>query len=171
MNLKARFYPTPSLFADVRLNYDTRFHSLRDLIVGMGVSKGIFSINQSWYYTRRIEVDNLREDQLLFDPTTFPGNQFDLSAFVGSPARGPYGGFTFSYDFRDQTFDGLPRDRRFINLTTTSGWAWDCCGFQVQHVTFNAGNRNESRFVFAFTLKGIGTFGTQTFGQLMGQSR
>ncbi|MGH9752722.1 MAG: LPS-assembly protein LptD [Blastocatellia bacterium] len=171
LNLKARFYPTSSLFADVRLNYDTRFHSLRDLIVGMGVSKGIFSISQSWYYTRRVEGDKLREEQLSYDPTTFPGNQFDLSAFVGSPARGPYGGFTISYDFRDQTFDGLPRDRRFINLTTTSGWAWDCCGFQVQHVTFNAGNRNESRFVFAFTLKGIGTFGTQTFGQLLGQSR
>lgn len=171
LNLKARLYPTSNLFADVRLNYDTRFNSLRDLIVGMGVSKGIFSINQSWYYTRRVESDKLREDQLLYDPTTFPGNQFDLSAFVGSPARGPYGGFTISYDFRDQTFDGLPRDRRFIHLTTTSGWAWDCCGFQVQHLTFNAGNRNESRFVFAFTLKGIGTFGTQTFGQLTGQSR
>lgn len=171
LNLKARFYPTSSLFADVRLNYDTHFHSLRDLIVGMGVSKGIFSIYQSWYYTRRVESDKLSEDQLAYDPTTFPGNQFDLSTFVGSPARGPYGGFTISYDFRDQTFDGLPRDRRFINLTTTSGWAWDCCGFQVQHVTFNAGNRNESRFVFAFTLKGIGTFGTQTFGQILGQTR
>ncbi|HEY6402297.1 MAG TPA: LPS assembly protein LptD, partial [Blastocatellia bacterium] len=128
LNLKARLYPTQTLYADVRLNYDTRFNSLRDLLVGMGVTKGIFSLYQSWYYTRRVEDDKLRDDQLLFDPTTFPGNQFDLSASVGSPARGPYGGFTISYDFRDQTFDGLPRDRRFINLTTTSGWAWDCCG-------------------------------------------
>ncbi|HEV2667966.1 MAG TPA: hypothetical protein VG324_23815, partial [Blastocatellia bacterium] len=169
LNLRARFYPTSSLFGDLRLNYDTRFHSLRDLIVGGGVSKGIFSVSQAWYYTRRIEDDKLREDQLLFDPTTFPGNQFDFSASVGSRARGPYGAFTLSYDFRDQLFNGQARDRRFISLTTTSGWAWDCCGFEVQHVTFNAGNRNESRFVFAFTLKGIGTFGTQTLGQFMGQ--
>lgn len=169
LNLKARLYPTSTLFADLRLNYDTRFHSLRDLIVGTGVSKGIFSLSQTWYYTRRIEDDKLREDQLQFDPTTFPGNQFDITAFVGNRARGPYGAFTLSYDFRDQLFNGQPRDRRFINLTTTSGWAWDCCGFEVQHVTFNAGNRNESRIVFAFTLKGIGTFGTQTFGQLTGQ--
>ncbi len=171
LNLKARLYPTSNLFADVRLNYDTRFHSLRDLILGMGVSKGIFSFNQSWYYTRRVEDDKLSQGQLSYDPTTFPGNQFDFSASVGNRAHGPFGAFTISYDFRDQTFDGQPRDRRFINLTTTSGWAWDCCGFEFQHVTFNAGNRNESRFVFAFTLKGIGTFGTQTLGQFIGQSR
>jgi LPS-assembly protein len=169
LNLKARLYPTQGLYADVRLNYDTRFNSLRDLILGMGASKGIFGLYQTWYYTRRIEDDKLREDQIPFDPTTFPGNQFDFTAIVSNPARrGPYGSFTISYDFRDQTFEGLPRDRRFIYLTTTSGWAWDCCGFQVQHTTFNAGNRNESRFVFAFTLKGIGTFGTQTLGQLVG---
>jgi LPS-assembly protein len=165
LNLKARLYPTQTLFADLRLNYDTRFHSLRDFIVGLGVQKGIFSFTQSWYYTRRIEDDKLRQDQLSYDPTTFPGNQFDFSTFVGNRARGPYGAFTLSYDFRNQTFDGQPRDPRFIYLTTTSGWAWDCCGFEVQHTTFNAGNRNESRIVFAFTLKGIGTFGTQSFGQ------
>lgn len=177
LNLKARLYPTSTLFTDFRLNYDTRFHSLRDLIVGMGFSKGIFSLTQTWYYTRRIEDDKLpeeqittfRDDQRPFDPTTFPGNQFDFSASVGNRVRGPYGAFTVSYDFRDQLFNGQPRDRQFINLTTTSGYAWDCCGFEVQHVTFNAGNRKESRFVFAFTLKGIGAFGTQTFGQIMGQ--
>jgi LPS-assembly protein len=169
LNLKARLYPTSTLSADLRLNYDTRFHSLRDFIVGAWYGKGILSLGQTWYYTRRIEDDKLRGDQLLFDPTTFPGNQFDFSASVGNRAHGPYSALSISYDFRDQLFNGQPRDRRFIYLTTTSGWAWNCCGFEVQHVTFNAGNRNESRFVFAFTLKGIGTFGTQTFNQLTGQ--
>jgi len=169
LNLKARLYPTTTLSADLRLNYDTRFNSLRDLIVGMWYGKGIFSLGQTWYYTRRIEDDKSDGDQPQYDPTTFPGNQFDFSAFVGNRAHGPYSAFSISYDFRDQLFNGRPRDRRFISLTTTSGWAWNCCGFEVQHVTFNAGNRNESRFVFAFTLKGIGTFGTQTFNQLTGQ--
>jgi hypothetical protein len=139
----------------------------------MGFSKGIFSLSQTWYYTRRIEDDKLRDDNLDYDPTTFPGNQFDFYASVGNRARGPYSSFTFSYDFRDRKFDGKPRDIRshFINLTTTSGWAWDCCGFEVQHTTFNAGLRNESRFVFAFTLKGIGTFGTQSLSQFMEQQR
>ncbi|HEX5080518.1 MAG TPA: LPS assembly protein LptD [Blastocatellia bacterium] len=171
LNLKARFYPVQNLFADLRLNYDTRYNSLRDIIVGMGASKGILSFSQSWYYTRRIEDDKLRDEQISFDPTTFPGNQFDFSALIGNRTRGPYGSFTLSYDFRNQTFDGAQRDSRFIYLTTTSGWAWDCCGFEVQHVTFNAGSRNESRFVFAFTLKGIGTFGTQSISPLYGPRR
>ncbi|MGH9768701.1 MAG: LPS assembly protein LptD [Blastocatellia bacterium] len=165
LNLKARLRPTQALFADVRLNYDTRFHNLRDFIVGGGITKGLFSISQSWYYTRRIEVDKFRAEQLRFDPTTFPGNQFDLTAFMGNPLRGPYGGFTVSYDLRDRFFTGAPRERLLINLTTTTGWAWDCCSLNVQHVTFNAGLRNESRFLFAFTLKGIGAFGTESFGQ------
>ncbi len=165
LNLKARLRPTQALFADVRFNYDTRFHGLRDFIVGGGVIKGLFSISQSWYYTRRIEVDKFLPGQLRYDPTTFPGNQFDLSAFVGNPTRGPYGGFTVSYDLRDRFFTGAPRDRVLINLTTSAGWAWDCCSLNVQHVTFNAGFRNESRFLFAFTLKGIGAFGTESFGQ------
>ena len=165
LNMKARLYPTKLLFADFRLNYDTRYNSLRDFIVGMGVSKGILSISQTWFYTRRIEINEFREDQIKADPTTFPGNQFDLAAFVGNPTRGPYGGFAISYDLRNQTFAGLPRDRRFIGLTTSSGWAWDCCSFNVQHMTSNVGFRNESRVVVAFTLKGIGTFGTEKIGQ------
>jgi LPS-assembly protein len=168
LNLKARLYPTSTLSADLRLNYDTRFHSLRDFIVGTWYGKGIFSFGQTWYYTRRIVDDKLRGDQLLSDPTTFPGNQFDFYASVGNRAHGPYSSFSISYDLRDQLFNGQARDRRFIYLTTTSGWAWNCCGVEVQHTTFNAGIRNESRFVFAFTLKGIGTFGTQTFNQLTG---
>jgi LPS-assembly protein len=168
LNLKARFYPTSTLYADLRLNYDTRFHNLRDIIAGIGATKGIFSFGQNWFYTQRIEDDKLREDQLPFDPTTFPGNQFDFWGSVGNRARGPYTTFSLSYDFRDQLFNGQPRDRRFISLTTISGWAWNCCGVEVQHVTFNAGNRNESRFVFAFNLKGIGTFGTQTLSQFTG---
>lgn len=160
LNIKARLRPTPTIFADVRMNYDTKFHDIRDFIVGAGITKGIFSLSQSWYYTRRIAVDETR-----FDPSTLPGNQMDISAFLGNPTRGPYGGFTVSYDLRDKLFNGGVRDRKLINLTTSAGWAWDCCSFNVQTVTFNAGIRNENRIVFAFTLKGLGTFGTENIGQ------
>jgi len=160
INLKARLRPTQNIFADMRLNYDTRFHDLRDFIVGAGITKGIFSVSQSWFYTRRIVVDETR-----FDPATLPGNQMDLSAFIGNPAKGPYGGFTVSYDLRDKFFNGNVRDRKLVNLTTSTGWAWDCCSVNIQTVTFNAGVRNENRIVFAFTLKGIGSFGTENIGQ------
>jgi hypothetical protein len=83
-------------------------------------------------------------------------------------ARGPFGGVGLAYDLRDRKFNGDPRDpnfRNFINLTASGGWAWDCCSFNVQRVTFNAGFRNESRVIFAFTLKGIGSLGTDNVGQ------
>ncbi|MEP7341436.1 MAG: LPS assembly protein LptD [Acidobacteriota bacterium] len=167
LNIKARLRPTPAIFADVRLNYDTKFNDLRDIIFGAGVTKGIFSVSQSWFYTRCIAIDQNRcNPGVQRDPSTLPGNQMDLSAFVGTPARGPYGGFTVSYDLRDKLFNGGDRDHhKLINLTTSAGWAWDCCSFNVQTVTFNAGIRNENRIVFAFTLKGIGTFGTENIGQ------
>jgi LPS-assembly protein len=160
LNVSARLRPTPLLFADVRLNYDLRYHDLRDLVVSAGITRGIFSLSQSWYHTRRIAVDEFR-----FDPSTLPGNQMDISAFAGNPARGPYGGFTLAYDLRDRTLTGLSRDRRLINLTSTAGWAWDCCSVQIQNITFKAGLRNENRLLIAFTLKGIGTFGTDNIGQ------
>jgi LPS-assembly protein len=160
LNFKARLRPTQSLFADVRLNYDTLYHDLRDFIVGAGVQRRIFSISHSWYYTRRVA-----DDQSRLDPSTLPGNQMDLAAFAGNPARGPYGGFVISYDLRDRQFNDAPRDRRLINLTASLGWAWDCCSVNVQSITFNAGLRDESRILFAFTLKGIGAFGTDSIGQ------
>src|SRR5262245_554643 len=49
LNLKARLRPTQNLFADFRLNYDTRFHSMRDFIVGQGVSKGMLSLSPAWH--------------------------------------------------------------------------------------------------------------------------
>ena len=166
LNLKARLRPNQTVFADVRLNYDTKFHDLRDLIFGAGVTKGVFSVSQSWFYTRCIALDRTRcRLGTPRDPTTLPGNQMDWSVFVGNPAKGPYGGFTVSYDLRDKFFNGRDRDRRLINLTTSAGWAWDCCSFNVQTITFNAGIRDESRIIFAFTLKGIGSFGTQNIGQ------
>jgi LPS-assembly protein len=162
--VETRLRPSPALFADVRLNYDTQFSALRQLAVAAGLIRRLFSVSQSWYYTRRVTLDASRPAPV-YDPTTFPGNQLDTSAFVGNPQRGPYLGITAAYDLRNQFFDGTPRTRSLINLITTGGWAWDCCSFQVQNVTFRAGLRNENRILFAFTLKGVGTFGTDNIGQ------
>ena len=80
---------TPLVFADVRLNYDTRFHDLREMVVSGGLTRGLFTFSESWYLTRRIAVDPPR-----FDPSSLPGNQLDFSAFIGNPRNGPYGGAT-----------------------------------------------------------------------------
>lgn len=169
VNLRARVRPSQITYADVQMNFDTRYSSLRNLVVSGGYAKGILSLSHSWYFNRLIATDQFRiEDREHFDPSSYPGNQLDLSTFLGNPAKGPYGGFTVAWDFRNQDIKGIARDQRLIYLTTSAGWAWDCCSLQVQNLTFRAGLRNENRLVFAFTLKGIGTFGTQTFGQRRG---
>jgi LPS-assembly protein len=160
LNVTARVRPSQTTHADVQLDYDTVFHELRNVILSGGLTRSIFSINQSWFYTRRIPTSATQ-----FDPSTFPGNELDTAVFAGNSRRGPYGGVVISYDLRNQEFTGMPRDRRLINLTATGGWAWDCCSLQVQTITFKAGLRNENRILFAFTLKGIGTFGTENIGQ------
>ena len=171
LNVRARLRPNDFIHADVRLNYDTKLHDLRDIVFGGGLTHGIFSLSNSWYYTRRIAADSF--SKVPFDPSSLPGNQFDVSAFVGNPARGPYGGFGTTYDLRNQTYAGEPRrngdgtlrSNGLIALLGTAGWAWDCCSFQMNTYTFNVGLRRETRYIFAFTLKGIGTFGTQNIGQ------
>lgn len=166
LNLRARLRPTGDLYADARVNYDTTFHSLRDVIVGGGLIRRLFSISQTWYFTRRIPIDRIRPfEAFRFDPSSLPGNQTDLSAFLGNPSKGPYAGVNISYDLRSRRFNNLPRDPKLLNFTTSVGWAWDCCSLNIQNVTFNVGLRNENRILFAFTFKGIGTFGTDTHGQ------
>jgi LPS-assembly protein len=171
LNLRARLRPTTALWADVRMNYDTHYNGIRDFIVGSGFGRGIFQFTQSWYFSRQIDLDqagNVTQqggNASSYDPSSFPGNQVDFSAFIGNNARGPFGGVGLAYDLRDRRFNGEPRDRNFINLTASGGWAWDCCSFNVQRITYNAGIRNESRVVFAFTLKGIGSIGTDDIGQ------
>ncbi len=159
LNVKARFRPSNLTFADFKMDVDSEKAELRDLSVTGGVIRRFYQVSQSWYFTRKVPVTGTR-----FDPTTLPGNQMDTSVFAGNNQKGPYGGLTIIYDFRNQFFDGSPRDPRYINLITTGGYAWDCCGFQFQNYTFKAGLRNENRFLFSFTLKGIGTFGTDNIG-------
>lgn len=163
VNVTARVRPSNTTFADVRMDMDTNTNELRNVAVSAGTIRRLFSVSQSWYYTQRVLAPS--GQPVKYDPTTLPGNQMDTSVFAGNSQNGPYLGVTIAYDFRNQFFDGTPRDPRYINLVTTGGWAWDCCSFQFQNYTFKAGLRNENRFLFSFTLKGIGTFGTDNIGQ------
>ncbi len=169
LNVRARVRPTDMLWADFRMNYDTHFNTLRDFIVGTGFGRGIFQFSQSWYFSRQLDLDEMdnvvQPNNVYYDPSSFPGNQVDFNALIGNVTRGPFGGVGLAYDLRDRKFNGDRRDRTFINLTASGGWAWDCCSFNVQRITFNAGVRNESRVIFAFTLKGIGSIGTDNIGQ------
>jgi hypothetical protein len=165
--------PTPALFADLRVNYDTVYHELRDILFGGGFARGLFSVSQSWYHTRFVATDQTtaisaadsQNLQLLRWLRCYPATRRTDPAATSPDAA--------TVDFRDTRFtgdmltntNGDAISRRLINLTATAGWAWECCSMNVQRTTFNVGARNESRVIFAFTLKGIGTFGTQNIGQ------
>jgi LPS-assembly protein len=161
LNARVRLRPNDFIYADVRANYDTQFNALREVIFGGGLIRGRVNLSNNWYYTRRVKLDERRYG-IPEDPSSLPGNQTDIAAFWGNPLRGLYVGSSLVYDFRPKEVFG---GRKLIFLQTVGGYAWDCCSLQVQRFTFNAGARNENRYIFSFTLKGIGTFGTNTIGQ------
>ncbi|NOT63319.1 MAG: LPS assembly protein LptD, partial [Acidobacteria bacterium] len=161
LNVRMRLRPNDFMAADVRLNYDTQFGALREIVFGGSLVKGPLLLSNNWYYTRLVRIDERRYG-LPADPSSLPGNQTDISAFYGNPTRGLYVGSSLVYDLRRKE---LYRSNNLIFLQTVGGYSWDCCSLQVQRFSFNAGNRFENRYIFSFTLKGIGTFGTQNIGQ------
>ena len=82
--------------------------------------------------------------------------------FLGNRERGLYGGASFFFDFQKRPGRG---DSSLISSTVTLGHSWDCCAVSTQFSTFNVGLRKENRLVFSFRLNGIGSFGTEQFGQ------
>ena len=160
LSINAKVRPTEATFTDFKMDVDSNNGALRNLSFTGGLRRRLYQISQSWYLTRWLPGKGTRYDQ-----TTLPGNQMDTSLFLGTAVKGPYMGLTVAYDLRTRFFDGTARNPRYINLITTGGWAWDCCSFQFQNYTFKAGFRNENRFLFSFTLRGIGTFGTDNIGQ------
>src|SRR6185437_9115135 len=162
VNVDARYRPRRDLFADVRMDLDTSGHGIRALATTFGLKKKIYDVFQSFYYTRAIEVAPELADPRGFEAGTVRGSQWSPSAFIGNRDRGFYGGASFFFDFQKRPGRG---DSSLINSTMTLGHAWDCCAFAGQFSTFNVGLRKENRLVFSFRLNGIGSFGTEQFGQ------
>jgi hypothetical protein len=102
-----------------------------------------------------------------FEPGSFPGNQVVGTFQYGDETQGWYAGTRIGYDFTDQIIGiGDISNRRLRNSRTYFGYAFDCCGVQVNYGTFKAGLRNESAFSFSFTLAGLGSFGTDQLSQI-----
>ncbi|MFN0279419.1 MAG: LPS-assembly protein LptD [Pyrinomonadaceae bacterium] len=93
---------------------------------------------------------------------TLRGSQWSPSVFLGDRNRGLYGGTSFFFDFENRRRSNTSP---LISSLVTLGYAYDCCSVALQYYTFNVGVRKENRVVFSFRLNGIGTFGTEQFGQ------
>jgi LPS-assembly protein len=165
VNLEARYRPSRDLFADVRMDTDTQGGGLRNIAATFGLTRALIRAYQTFYYTRAIELSpSLRRyaDANGREPGTIRGSQWVPSIFLGKTDRGPFGGLSLFFNFRDQPSKGT---RSLLSSIATLGYAWDCCAITAQYSNYHFGLRAENRVVFSFRLNGIGTFGTEQFGQ------
>jgi LPS-assembly protein len=161
VNVDTRYRPRRDLFVDFRTDLDTNGGGVRSVSTTFGLSKSLVQIFQSFYYTRAIALERF-SDPRGFEAGTLRGSQWSPSVFLGNPASGLFGGASFFFDFQKRPGRG---NSSLISSTVTLGHSWDCCAVTGQFSSFNVGLRKENRVVFSFRLNGIGTFGTEQFGQ------
>ncbi|MCA1630772.1 MAG: LPS assembly protein LptD [Acidobacteria bacterium] len=165
LNVEARIRPNATLTADVRTNIDVSSFGVRDLAVSFGLSRRLVQAFTTFYYTRAVSL--APSLQQFADPLTgreagtLKGAQWSPAVFVGTPDRGLFVGASTFFDFQNRPGKKSP----LVSTTFTLGYTWDCCNLTVQDLFYNLGLRKENRVVFSFRLNGIGTFGTEQFGQ------
>jgi LPS-assembly protein len=165
LNIEAIYRPRNefeiSTRADVGLNGD----GIRAVSSTIHYKNGSVNLFQTFYYTRAVTlIPSLAKyaDENGKEPGTLRGSQWSPSLFLGDRNRGLYGGASLFFDFQNRR---QSRTSPLISSLYTLGYASNCCAVAVQYYTFNVGLRRENRFVFSFRLNGIGTFGTEQFGQ------
>lgn len=165
LNVEARVRPNGVLSADVRTNIDVSSFGVRDLAVSFGLSRRALQAFTTFYYTRAVSL--APSLQRFADPLTgreagtLKGAQWSPAVFVGTPDKGLFVGTSVFFDFQNRPNKNSP----LVSTTFTLGYTWDCCNLTVQDLFYNLGLRKENRVVFSFRLNGIGTFGTEQFGQ------
>ena len=165
LNIDATYRPQRTVFVNTRMDVGVHGDGLRAVSATVGYDTPLLKFFQTFYYTRAVDlVPSLqiyanREGK---EPGTLRGAQWNPSIFVGNRDHGPYGGTSLFFDFENRRASELSP---LISSLYTAGYAYDCCSLAVQFYTFNVGVRNENRLVFSFRLNGIGSFGTEQFGQ------
>jgi LPS-assembly protein len=165
LNIDATYRPQRTIFVNSRMDIDTQTGVMRDISAAIGYERGLLKFFQTFYYTRAVD---LMPSLVQFaypngkEAGTLRGSQYSPSIFIGNRSHGWYGGTSLFFDFQNRRATALSP---LISSLYTLGYAYDCCSLALQYYTFNVGARNENRFVFSFRLNGIGTFGTEQYGQ------
>ncbi len=165
LNIDATYRPAKTIFVNSRLDIGVQGGGLRDISATIGYDTKLVKIFQTFYYTRAVTlIPSLQQYSNAFgkEAGTLRGSQWNPSVFIGDREKGWYGGTSLFFDFQNRRALG---DKPLISSLYTIGYAYDCCSMAVQYYTFNVGVRRENRFVFSFRLNGIGSFGTEQFGQ------
>jgi len=165
INIDATYRPQKTIFFNGRTDWGFQGDGLRAVSATVGYDTRLVKIFQTFYYTRAVTlVPSLQQYSNAEgkEPGTLRGSQWSPAVFLGDRDKGLYGGASLFFDFQNR------REARLSPLISslyTLGYAYDCCALAVQFYTFNVGVRNENRFVFSFRLNGIGSFGTEQYGQ------
>jgi LPS-assembly protein len=165
LNIDATYRPQRTIFFNTRMDVGVQGDSLRAASATVGYDTPFLKIFQTFYYTRAVDlVPSLAQyaDARGKEAGTLRGSQWSPSVFVGNRDRGLYAGTSVFFDFENRRAAKLSP---LISSLYTLGYSYDCCSLAVQYYTFNVGARNENRVVFSFRLNGIGSFGTEQFGQ------
>ena len=165
LNIDATYRPRKSIFVNTRLDVGVNRDGLRDISATVGYDSKLVKLFQTFYYTRAVTlVPSLSQfaDAGGKEAGTLRGSQWSPSIFLGNRDKGFYGGTSLFFDFQNRREN---RNSPLISSLFTLGYASSCCAVTLQYYTFNVGVRRENRAVFSFKLKGIGTFGTEQFGQ------
>lgn len=165
LNVDATYRPQKTIFVNSRLDYGLNQDGLRNISATVGYDTKLVKIFQTFYYTRAITLaPSLQQfaDVNGKEPGTLRGSQWSPSVFIGNRDRGVFGGVAYFFDFQNRrASEQFP----LISSTYTLGYTFDCCSLALQAYTFNVGARVENRYVFSFSLKGIGSFGTNQIAQ------
>lgn len=165
ISIDATYRPRKTVFASSRLDVGVQGDGVRAISATVGYDTKLFKLFQTFYYTRAVTlIPSLAQyaNAAGKEPGTLRGAQWNPSVFIGNRDRGPYVGASLFYDFENRRAAGFTP---LISSLYTAGYAYDCCSLSIQYSTFNVGVRQENRLTFAFRLNGIGTVGTEQFGQ------
>ena len=165
LNIDATYRPQKTIFLNSRMDYGVQGDGLRAISATIGYDTKLVKLFQTFYYTRAVTlIPSLQQHSDAFgkEAGTLRGSQWSPSLFLGDRNRGWFGGTSLFFDFQNRReLGGKP----LVSSIFTIGYAYDCCSLSAQAYTFNLGARRENRFVFSFKLNGIGSFGTEQFGQ------
>ncbi len=165
LNIDVTYRPQKTMFFNSRMDYGMQGDGLRDISATVGFDKPLIKLFQTFYYTRAVTLlPSLAQyaNAAGKEPGTIRGSQWSPSVFLGDRNYGIFGGASFFFDFENRRTTKLSPA---ISSLYTIGYTYNCCSLVFQYSTFHVGVRSENRFVFTFRLNGIGTFGTEQFGQ------
>lgn len=165
LSIDATYRPKRTIFVNSRIDVGVQGDGLRAMSATVGYDTPKLKFFQTFYYTRAVTlIPSLARYANLEgkEAGTLRGSQWSPSIFIGNREKGLYGGTSLFFDFQNRR---AARLSPLISSLYTIGYAYDCCSLALQFYTFNVGVRNENRLTFSFRLNGIGSFGTEQYGQ------